>query len=158
MVEVTPRSNVTPELAAWEIQARETARLVAAIRPVNKAAVFDALARAGITIVIVRFDGYGDSGQIEDIEAYAGEESVTLPSDPIEVVELVGGSTQVQRIAVAVHDAIERLAYDFLEQTHGGWEDGGGAYGDFTFDVAKRTITLAYNARYIDSDYSEHVF
>ena len=50
------------------------------------------------------------------------------------------------------------LAYDFLGQTHGGWENSDGAYGDFTFDVAERTITLDYNERHMESDYSQHVF
>ena len=57
-----------------------------------------------------------------------------------------------------LRDAIEKLAYDFLEETHGGWENNDGAYGDITFDVATRTITLAYHERHMDSDYSEHVF
>ena len=54
-------------------------RLDAELRPANKAAVFDALTAAGLTIVTVRFDGYGDSGQIEDIEAKAGDDVVALP-------------------------------------------------------------------------------
>jgi len=33
-----------------------------------------------------------------------------------------------------------------------------GAYGDFTFDVAERTITVDYNERYMQSEYSQHVF
>ena len=35
--------------------------------------MFDALAAAGITLIVVTFDGYGDSGQIENIEAKAGD-------------------------------------------------------------------------------------
>ncbi len=50
------------------------------------------------------------------------------------------------------------LAYDFLEETHDGWENSDGAYGDFIFDVAERTITLDYNERHMESDYSQHVF
>ena len=30
--------------------------------------------------------------------------------------------------------------------------------GDFTFDVASRTVTLEYNERVMQSEYSEHVF
>ena len=55
-------------------------------------------------------------------------------------------------------DAIETLVYAFLEQSHSGWEDNDGAYGDFTFDVGNRTITLDYNERYTESDYSCHTF
>jgi hypothetical protein len=42
--------------------------------------------------------------------------------------------------------------------THCGWENNDGAYGDFIFDVAKRTITLDFNERYTASDYSQNVF
>lgn len=55
-------------------------------------------------------------------------------------------------------EAIERLAYDFLEETHGGWENNEGAYGDFLFDVTERTITLNYNERIETSEYTQHVF
>ncbi len=42
--------------------------------------------------------------------------------------------------------------------THDGWENSDGAHGDFTFDVGERTITLDYNERYMQSEYSLHVF
>ena len=59
---------------------------------------------------------------------------------------------------MTVHDAIERLVFEFLGMTHDGWENSDGAYGDFTFDIAERTITLDYNERYMQSEYSQHVF
>ncbi len=68
---ITP--TPAPTLTDWETKRAEHERRDAELRPANKTAVFDALAAAGITIVIVVFDGYGDSGQIEDIEAKAGE-------------------------------------------------------------------------------------
>jgi hypothetical protein len=37
-------------------------------------------------------------------------------------------------------------------------QNSDGAYGDFIFDVAERTITLDYNERHMESDYSQHVF
>ena len=49
-----------------QIALENTAR--ANLRPANKAAVFAALAGAGIAAVNVTFDGCGDSGQIESIE------------------------------------------------------------------------------------------
>jgi hypothetical protein len=50
------------------------------------------------------------------------------------------------------------MAYDFLEQTHSGWEDGDGAFGQFTFTVADHSITLEFNERYVDSNYHQHEF
>ena len=53
---------------------------------------------------------------------------------------------------------IETLAYDFLESTHSGWEDGEGANGEFRFSLSERTITLDYNERYVDYTHHEHEF
>ena len=50
------------------------------------------------------------------------------------------------------------LVPNALAQTHGGWENNEGAYGEFTFDVAQRTITLDYNERVETSEYSQHMF
>ena len=50
------------------------------------------------------------------------------------------------------------LVYALLEQTHSGWENNDGAYGDFAFDVENRTIRLAYNERYVNSANSSHIF
>ena len=50
------------------------------------------------------------------------------------------------------------VAYDFLSETHGGWENNDGAYGEFSFDVAARTITLDYNERYTATEFYSHEF
>ena len=41
----------------------------------------------------------------------------------------------------APSEVIEAMAYDFLEQTHSGWEDGDGAFGPLP-DVAKAPTLL----------------
>ncbi len=159
---MTELLSIEPTLAApepdWETKRAEHERRDAELRPVNKTVVFDALAAAGITIVVVAFDGYGDSGQIENVEAKASEALVSLPSVEVEIASAVWDQTEPERTAMTLHDAIERLVFDFLGMTHDGWENSDGAYGDFTFDVAERTITLDYNERYMQSEYSQHVF
>jgi hypothetical protein len=144
---------------SWLAQEQARARLDESIRPENNAVLFEALARVGITTVLVEFDGYGDSGQIEDISAHAGPDiAVNLPECNVEIARVEYGSLEIVRETFTVKQAIERLAYDFLEETHGGWEDSQGAYGDFLFDVAERTITLNYNERIETSEYTQHVF
>jgi hypothetical protein len=146
------------DFAAWDRQEREHASRTNDLLPANKTVLFDALAASNITAVVVTFDGYGDSGQIENIEAKAGDEIVTLPHGAIEIARPVWASNDIDRQSLSIHDAIEALVYSFLGQTHDGWENSDGAYGDFTFDVANRTITLDYNERRMESDYSQHVF
>ena len=147
-----------PEVPDYFAQQRERARLEADLRPANKTALFDALAAAGVSLVSVAFDGSGDSGQIESIDAFAGEATTEFPAGAIEIAEPLPDGSGVERKTISIHDAIEHLAYDFLEETHGGWEDNEGAYGEFTFDVAERKITLEYNERFIETEYSEHEF
>jgi hypothetical protein len=138
---------------------REFERLCESVRLENKVALFDAFADADIGTVIVEFDGYGDSGQIQDVTAYVARDVVLkLPSRTIEIAHVQSGSLDIVRETLSVRDAIEHLAYDVLEETHGCWEDNLGAYGDFVFDVAARTITLNYNERFEDSEYTQHVF
>jgi hypothetical protein len=142
----------------WGAKSVAHNRLHEELQPRNKTALFDALAAAGVTHVVVSFDGYGDSGQIENIEVKAGDVTVAMPQTKIEIARAVWDQPEPERSTISIADAIEGLAYDFLEQTHSGWEDNDGAYGDFTFDVTARTITLDYNERTTASEYSLHVF
>jgi hypothetical protein len=150
-----PSTDIVCDFAANE---RQQAALIEAIRPANKAALFDALASAGITTVVVEFDGGGDSGQVESIEARIGEDPVDLPDAKIEIAQALWGSPNIERSAFSMRDAIEQIAYDFLEETHYGWENNDGAYGEFTIDVAERLITLDFNERISEAIYSQHVF
>ncbi len=142
----------------WETTQANYDRLHAELQPHNKAALFKAIAAAGVTLVVVSFDGCGDSGQIENIEVKAGEDIAALPAGEVELARAEWGKTDPQRATVSIKEAIEQLVYDFLAATHSGWEDNEGAYGEFIFDVAPRTITLDFNQRYIDSANHQQVF
>lgn len=131
-------------------------RLCAELRLQNKTAVFDALDAAGIATVVVSFDGYGDSGQIERLEVEGAVD--TLPAATAEIATPIWGEQEPQRQSMSLADAIEKLIYDFLGSAHDGWEDNDGAYGEFTFDVADRTIRLDYNERYTASVNYSHEF
>ncbi len=128
------------------------------LRDRNKTILFDALAAAGISHVIVSFDGYGDSGKIENVEAKAGDDTADLPDAQVTVAIAEWGQADAEPRSLPITDAIERMTYDFLAQTHGGWENNAGAYGDFTFDVAERSITLDYNERFESSENYQHSF
>ena len=122
------------------------------------AALFDSLRLVGIAHVTVRFDGYGDSGQIEDIEVLAGEEAIALPTTTVEIAMLDYHQEVPEILSQPLRDAIETLSYAFLQETHAGWENNEGGYGDFLFDVAAGTITLDYNERIETSENYSHEF
>jgi hypothetical protein len=81
-----------------------------------------------------------------------------LPDAKIEIAQSRWGNPNIERSAFSIRDAVGQIAYEFLEETHFGWENNDGAYGEFTFDVAERAITLDYNQRFSDAVYSQHVF
>lgn len=144
-------ARVQADHAAYEASA-------AILRPANKTALFDTLVAVGVTQVIVTFDGYGDSGQVEDISALTNGETVNLPEAQIIIATTSWGDDAIVEQAMTVAEAVEQLAYDFLAETHGGWENNDGTYGEFTFDVAEREITLDYNERYTAADSHQHTF
>jgi hypothetical protein len=123
----------------------------------NKNLIFAALAEAGIHRVTVDYDGCGDSGQIESIEAWdAPNEKIPLPS--IRKVQLASGNPDCPLKEIGLEAAVENLAWDYLYDEHCGWENNDGAFGTFVFIVADRTITLEHNERYTELNTSTHEF
>ena len=159
---MTDSSNTTPgptsPLSEWEAQAALRTQLEAELFSLNKAVLLNALALAGVTQVVVTFDGYGDSGQIENVEVRSGDDAIPMPEGTIEIAQAVWGQSEPERSIVAIATAVESLAYDVLERTHCGWENSDGAYGDIAFDVAAHAITLDYNERYTATENYTHQF
>ncbi|MFO1143532.1 MAG: hypothetical protein U1E59_14335 [Amaricoccus sp.] len=123
-----------PSTAFADHQAR-----IESLRPANKQTLFDVLAAAGITQTVVSFDGYGDSGQVEDITARSQDGEVPLPEVQVAIACPAWGCAHVETRRMTVADALEHLVYDCLAEAHPGWENSDGAFGSFTFDVAART-------------------
>ena len=124
----------------------------------NKTVVFDALSSTGITSITVTFDGCGDSGQIDDITAYAGEQETEFPATKVTLRVTSWGQPKMTDRESLLRESVEDLCYSCLEQTHGGWENNDGAYGEFTFDTAERRITLEFNGRFTDTWSDAHTF
>ncbi|MEO1137823.1 MAG: DUF6878 family protein [Pseudomonadota bacterium] len=154
--------NTTPtpsfNFAIWEAEHRAHEAAQAAIRPANKAALFTVLSDAGITHIDVTFDGYGDSGQIESIDAKIVETAAPLPEASVTLSIVGWRDADLTERTMSFRDAIEHLAYDCLAQAHGGWENNEGAFGTFLFDVTDQSITLDYNQRFEDIESFEHAF
>lgn len=129
---------------------------VAKANALNRVVVFDALAAAGITAVTVHFDGEGDSGQIDDITAHAGDRLIPLPATVLTIHTAEWNRNDLPVREQSLSEAVEHLCYGFLEQEHGGWENNDGAYGEFHFDVGKRTIELEFNGRFSDVTTDNH--
>ncbi len=144
-----------PDLSDWFAKEARRNQLDAELVPTNKTALFDVLAASGTVTVAVTFDGYGDSGQIESIDGRDAHGELAVPEDEVTIAS-TNWDGEIERKAMSCREAIEQLAYDLLNTTYGGWENNDGAYGEFTFDVAARSISLDYNGRYTAVDTHSH--
>jgi len=122
--------------------------------------VFDFLDERGVDTFTVRFDGSGDSGQIEDIEL--DKELLENKLDGIKVPNGIrysqNGAEQLWTEARNLEKVIESVCYQVLEQVCSGWEINDGSYGEFTFDVKKRKVSLDFNERITDVRSSTYKF
>lgn len=106
----------------------------------NLAAVFDALAGAGIEAVHGEFDGCSDSGQIEELYAVAGGQTVELPSGPLTHIYCEPRRKTGKARLVKFKWALEYVLLQRLDNVLAGWELDMGSCGDFCFDVEKRQL------------------
>jgi len=153
-----PMAPSTVDMAQIFAAHAERAARIEALRPGNKDRLFDGLTVAGITHVTVTFDGAGDSGQIESIGACSGDTAVEFPATEIEYAALTWDDPEVEMRQLSLEDVVEQLAYDFLSDTHSGWENNDGASGEFCFDAAARCIHLEFNERFTSSELFTHDF
>ena len=140
--------------ARWQ---RYTAAIAKA-NEINKTAVFDALTAAGITQIVVGFDGEGDSGQIDGAAAFKDDEAVDFPDTQVSIIRAQSGSEEFTSHEVPLRGAVEELCYGYLEQAHAGWENNDGGFGEFHFDVAERTVDLEFSERNTSTLTSDHTF
>lgn len=152
-------AEITPDLAQiLAVQAeRDAAELVLHAR--NKEVLFDGLRYVGVAHVLVSFDGSGDSGQIESIDARnETDQSVTLPAAQIAFAGIDWETGAPIERRLTLEGAVEELVYDLLSATHSGWLDNDGAYGEFCIDARARTIHLEFNERFTSSELYTHDF
>lgn len=109
-----------------------------------KTALLSDLTALGVASVTVCFEGYGDSGSIEEV-TYMDASNAGMPC-PDAMIEIEG------RDEMALSAAIEELAYSALELHHPGWEINDGAHGELLIDVAKASVQLDCNLHYTAYD------
>jgi hypothetical protein len=147
------------QMADYEAKWATAARLAAEVLPHNKQILFEALAEAGIAVVVISFDGAGDEGQFTEPCAFDAENrEAPIPATDIVVKKVEFETAIIVGSSVPIMDYLETLACEFLEATHEGWEIGEGAQGEFRFTVTGQSITLDYNERYIEYNRHEHQF
>jgi hypothetical protein len=131
-------------------QAAHAARADARLQHL-KQAVISPLREAGIVTVEVRFDGYGDSGAVEECTCRdAAGHPVPCPEVTIEDLPDAGDAAPVRQ--VSLQSSLEDLTYLALERHHPGWENNEGAGGTLEIDVTAESFMLDCKLRYIECD------
>jgi len=114
---------------------------------------------------VVTYDGYGDSGQIEDVtllwhDEYKQDRDANdldrLMEQLIEFpfMHAVYSETKwhyhVTTPTHPVSHIIESLAEEALETHYGGWENNDGAFGGITLDFKKMSLEIKHSERYTE--------
>lgn len=84
--------------------------------------------KRGIEKIIIYYDGYGDSGDVNDI--------LISPSNDVEISKVEEG-------------LLRDLAFQLLASRHGGWEINEGSNGSVTLDLQKGTIEHDHYTNYV---------
>ncbi|WP_112309867.1 DUF6878 family protein [Pseudogemmobacter bohemicus] len=157
-IAASPEASLAAVMAQFDASQLAHQTLNTTAMAQNKEALFAAMRAAGITEIIVTFDGAGDSGQVEDIDARCGDTAVPMPDTEITLAQVSWGVTEIATNTMSLSEAVESLAYDLLSDSHGGWENCDGAFGEFHFDAEAATILLDYNERFTSSEQFNHSF
>lgn len=110
------------------------------------------LADIGITGIMVRYDGAGDSGQIEEIQY------CTEPVDDIEEIEdkINYFSPKLDQLNSDLRQDIEDLVYKFLLEDIEDWYNNEGGYGEVSIMVPSGNYWINNNIRIIDYEHYTH--
>ncbi|WP_068117765.1 DUF6878 family protein [Tropicimonas marinistellae] len=117
--------NFAETMAKWQAE-REA---------VNKAArgeLLPQLRALGIAEIVAEYEGYGDSGNIEDVTVQPA--GIVLPND--------------------LMTKLEDFAWSVAYHQHPGFENNEGGYGTLTWDIAADSITLDHADRHVECTHS----
>lgn len=123
----------------------------------NLRRVLPILRQHGIETVSVTFNGYSDSGSIEDISYTPCENPDALKAVPVEHISTSSyfEDGQWRRTAApeqsTLDEVIDALTNDYLEETGVDWYNNDGGYGDLVIDVQAGTVSLEVQVRYTDT-------
>ena len=123
--------------------------------------LFDWMDKNDIAQLVVKFEGYGDSGQVEDVACYDADEKLIIGLPVPKTVRLPARQTadrwdeELRKVVhrksdtIALDEAVEEIVYYFLELHWGGWEINEGSFGEVAFEARDRKVIVEISLRYI---------
>jgi hypothetical protein len=115
-------------------QMLESQRRAAEQRVETRAELFVELRALGITNIEVQYEGYGDSGNVEDV--VVTPDTVTLTEE--------------------LRRRVEDFGWDFAYALSPGFENNEGGYGELTWSLEADKIDVSHSSRYIETDTTAH--
>lgn len=115
----------------------------AKMRQPNRAALFDTLAAKRISLVIVTIDHDDDGGRIDKLALLAADPATRLPEEPVMLSIPLWGLPDPIPLELSVPHAIERMAFDCLEESFGVCPFDHTGSDTLIFDVINRAVALA---------------
>tara|TARA_R110002051_G_scaffold15280_1_gene48013 strand:+ start:385 stop:768 length:384 start_codon:yes stop_codon:yes gene_type:complete len=115
-------------------QMLESQRRAAAQRVATRAALLSELRALGVTRIEVQYEGYGDSGNVEDV--LVSPDTITLTEE--------------------MRRRVEDFGWDFAYALSPGFENNEGGYGELTWALATDKIDVSHSNRYIETSTTEH--
>ncbi len=115
-------------------QMLEAQQRAAEQRVVTRVALLSELRAVGVTKIEVQYEGYGDSGNIEDV--------VVTP-------DTISLSEELRR-------RVEDFGWDFAYALSPGFENNEGGYGELTWSLEADKIDVSHSNRYIATNTTEH--
>ncbi|MFT9166454.1 MULTISPECIES: DUF6878 family protein [Acetobacteraceae] len=123
----------------------------------DRTTVMAALKACGITKVVIRYDGYGDSGGVEEcrVEGGQGQESLSVP---VQTKLVDWSSAETTSHTAPLREVLETLAMQYVAVEHSGWENNEGGAGNVAFDPIADTITVSHTENYISHEDFMHTY
>lgn len=121
----------------------------------NLRAVLPVLREHAVERVAVQFDGSGDSGSIDSIHYEPEIDSRIIEVQVYRVArEFIQNEWRYTRNIerVNLHDAIQEITDDYLEETGVDWYNNEGGFGDLIIDVIEGTVAIEVNVRTAESE------
>jgi hypothetical protein len=136
-------------LSAWEERERQLRDRAMA----SKSILIAAMRQHAIAEIEVEYDGFGDSGQIQDVTAL--DEKGNRMDWPAGVKVSLPGQGQEVKV-LDLEEAAEEIAWSLIESFHGGWENNDGGNGNLRFDAEDDKIVWEHNDAYTDYHTTNH--
>ena len=128
---MTQENKPAPDYAAQYLKAQEEAE---AARTEIRAGLLKDLRALGATCVAVSYEGYGDSGNVEDITVTPS--SLALAPD--------------------LDRRVQEFGWDFAYALSSGFENNDGGRGTLTWHLETDKIDVIHHDHYVASETTEH--